>query len=71
MATEWEARFQEASRECDLAKVSDACERARQAINVRLTELAAQTIAIEKERERLYEALRSLLMHEFGLQPPS
>jgi len=70
MPVEWEALYQKALQELDAKKVGEVCERARRAINDRLTELAAQTTAAEEERERLMEALRTLVIHEHKRRPP-
>jgi uncharacterized protein HemY len=71
MPLEWEMIYREALREQDDEKVHEVCDRARRAINDRLTELAAQKIAAEKEREQLYDALRRLLIHENRLGLPN
>ena len=71
MAAEWETLYREAFQEQDSERTAEACERARRAINGRLTELAAQRIAAEQEREQLFEALRRLLIHEHKLRPPN
>jgi len=64
MPPEWETLYQEALEERDSGKVSEACDRARGAINDRFLELAARGITAEPERERLTEALRALVIHE-------
>jgi len=64
MSIEWEALYLAALHELDAAKVGEFCERARRAINERLTELAAQPTTAHEERERLMEALRALVIHE-------
>lgn len=66
MPAEWERLYREAFQETDAQKVVELCDRARRAINDRLTELAGQSAAAEKEREELFEALRSLLIHEYS-----
>jgi hypothetical protein len=65
----WEVLYQEATQVRDPEKVSKACDRARHAINKRLTELAAQRMSAEEESERLREALRLLLVHECKVRP--
>ena len=67
MSIEWEPLYRAALQELDAEKVREVCERARRAINERLTELAAHPTAAEKkeeERERLMDALRALVIHE-------
>ena len=71
VSIDWEVAYREALRETDGAKVTDACERARRAINDRLTELAAEKIAVEQEQERLFGALRELLLHENRVRKPN
>ncbi len=71
MTIEWEALYQQALQEQDEDKTGDACERARRTVDDRLTELAAERRCAEKERARLFEALRRLLIHEYKLRPPS
>jgi hypothetical protein len=71
MTTDWDPIYQEAFHEFDLKVVSGACDRARKAINMRLTEIASENIAAEVERERLREALRQLVFHEYNLRPPN
>ncbi|MFZ1918043.1 MAG: hypothetical protein WAU58_10755 [Terriglobales bacterium] len=71
MASEWESLYRDALQEPDDERVAEICDRARRAINDRLTELAAQKIAAENEREQLYEALRRLLIHEKKLSLPN
>jgi hypothetical protein len=71
MPSEWETLYREALQERDDEKVAEVCERARRAINDRLTKLAAQKIAAETEREQLFEALRRILIHEHKLRPPN
>ncbi|MFZ0479379.1 MAG: hypothetical protein WAL71_09530 [Terriglobales bacterium] len=71
MSAEWEPLYEKALQEHDGVKLAAACEQARHAINDRLTSLAGQSMALEEERERLYEALRTLLIHEYKLEPPS
>ncbi len=71
MPSEWEPLYREALQERDNEKLADVCDRARRAINDRLTELAAQRITAEAEREQLYDALRRLLIHEKKLSLPS
>jgi hypothetical protein len=71
MPAEWETLYREALQEQDDERRAEACERGRCAINDRLTELAAQRIAAEKEREKLFDALRRLLLHEHKLRPPN
>lgn len=71
MSAEWESLYEKALEEHGAAELAEACEQARHAINDRLTSLAGQGLALEEERERLYEALRALLIHEHNLQPPS
>ena len=71
MPLEWKMLYREALHEQDDEKVHEICDRARRAINERLTELAAKRIAIEEEREQLYDALRRLLIHENKLGPLS
>jgi hypothetical protein len=71
MPSEWETLYREALQERDNEKLADVCDRARRAINDRLTALAAQKIAAEEEREQLYDALRRLLIHEKKLSLPS
>ena len=63
MPTDWRMRYDSALGERDPAKVSDACDLARRAINDRVLELA-KTGAAEPERLELEEALRKILMHE-------
>ncbi len=71
MPLEWEMLYREALHEQDDERVPEICDRARRAINDRLTELAGQRIATEKEREQLYDALRRLLIHENNLGLPN
>jgi N-acetylglutamate synthase-like GNAT family acetyltransferase len=71
MSPEWENLYDKAMHEQDAGQLAEACEHARHAINDRVTALAGQGLALEEERERLYEALRALLIHEHNLQPPS
>jgi len=71
MLPEWETLYEKAMQELNAGELAEACEQARHAINDRLTSLAGQGLALEEERERLYEALRALLIHEHNLQPPS
>ena len=70
MPAEWEELYRQALQELAAERVCVACERARRAINDRLIELAAHTTHSEKERERLFEALRGLVIHEQNLRPP-
>jgi len=70
MPSDWETLYREALQERDNERVADVCDRARRAINDRLTEMAAQRITAEAEREQLYEALRRLLIHEHKLGIP-
>ena len=71
MLLEWERLYREALHEVDDEKTSEACERARRAINDRLTALAAQRIAGAAECEQLNEALRRLLLHEHKISLPT
>ena len=71
MPLEWEMLYREALDERDDEMLPEVCDRARRAINERLTELAKQKIAAEKEREQLYDALRRLLIHENNLRLPN
>jgi len=67
MSVNWEVLYRAALQELNTKKVGEACERARRAINDRVTELAAEPTAgkeKEEERERLMEALRALVIHE-------
>ena len=75
MPCEWEKSYHDALQEKD-EKKAEACERARRAINDRLTELARQKSAadksaMEKERDRLFDAMRKLLLHEYNLGSPN
>ena len=67
----WERLCRKALQEQDDGEMPSVCDHARRAINTRLTELAAQKIAADEEREQLYEALRRLLIHEHKLWPPN
>lgn len=69
MPVEWERTYKEAFEEADAEKVPEICDRARRAIDDRLVELGAWSTA-EKERERLREALRKLLLYEYQRRPP-
>jgi hypothetical protein len=71
MPSGWKTLYREALHEHDDEKVTEVCERARRAINGRLSELAAQKIAAEEEHEQLYDALRRLLIHENKLRLPN
>ena len=71
MFAEWERLYREAFQEPDAEKVPELCDRARRAINDRLIELCAQASAFEKERERLFEALRALVIHETKRHAPN
>lgn len=71
MPLEWEMLYRDALHEQDDERVPEVCNRARRAINERLSELAAQKIAAEEEREQLYDALRRLLIHENKLRLPN
>ena len=71
MSPEWERLYREAIEELDAERVPEICERARRSINDRLIELAAQNKASEKERERLFEALRHILIHEQRRHAPN
>ncbi len=71
MPGEWERPYRKAFQELDAEKVSELCENARAAINDRLTELAGEIVAGEKERERLFEALRTLFLHEQHRRAPN
>jgi len=71
MPSEWEQLYREAFQELDAEKLPELCDRARRAINERLMELSAQTLAAEKEREQLFEALRTLLIHEYQRRAPN
>ena len=67
MSVDWKVLYRAALQELDPKKVGEVCERARRAINDRVTELAAEPTAAkekEDERERLMEALRALVIHE-------
>ncbi|MGA9526721.1 MAG: hypothetical protein WBS24_01260 [Terriglobales bacterium] len=70
MSAQWETLYEKAMQEEDAEKLGERCEQARRAINDRLTTMARQTMRMEEERERLYEALRMLLIHEHKLEPP-
>jgi hypothetical protein len=65
MSAEWEAHYRAALQETDAAKVPEACERARRAINERLIELAGRTSEVDGERNQLLEALRTLFVHQY------
>jgi len=67
MPTHWEMLYKEALQTVDDAERAAACQRARQAINERLTVLAGKTKAVETEHERLLDALRRLVLHEHNL----
>jgi hypothetical protein len=71
MSAEWERLYREAMQELDVDKLTDLCERARASINARLLDLAARSIEIDKEREELFQALRSLLFHEQQRRAPN
>ena len=71
MPTEWEKLYREAVQELDHEKLPEMCDRARRAIDDRLTDLAGQMIATEKEREQLFEALRNLVIHEYQRRSPN
>ncbi|MFZ3339681.1 MAG: hypothetical protein WA609_02725 [Terriglobales bacterium] len=71
MNGDWEGPYRKAFQELDAEKVTELCERARTAINGRLTDLAGETIAGEKERELLFEALRTLFLHEQHRRAPN
>jgi hypothetical protein len=71
MPTDWESLYQQALQEQDDQRRPGACGRARRAINDRLTELAAEGLTSDEERERLDEALRRLVIHEYKLDPPA
>jgi len=71
MPAEWEQLYREAFQELDAENLPELCDRARRAINERLMELSAQTLAAEKEREQLFEALRTLLIHEYQRRAPN
>jgi hypothetical protein len=65
MPETWEQLYRSAFQELDAEKVPALCDRARIAINQRLTKISARTATgDEKERDQLFEALRSLLIHE-------
>jgi len=63
MPTDWQMRYDSALGECDPARVSDACDLARRAINDRVLELA-KIAATDPQRLELEGALRLILMHE-------
>jgi hypothetical protein len=63
MSTDWRMRYDSALGERDPAKVSDACDLARRAINDRVFDLAKKT-ATHPQRLELEEALRKILIHE-------
>ena len=63
MPTDWRMRYDSALGEREPAKVSDACDLARRAINDRVLELA-KIVATDPERLELEGALREILMHE-------
>jgi hypothetical protein len=63
MPTDWRMRYDSALGQHDPAKVSDACDLARRAINDCVLELAT-IAATDPERLELEEALREILMHE-------
>ena len=63
MPTDWRMRCDSALGERDPARVSDACDLARGAMNDRVLELA-QRVATDPERQELEEALREILIHE-------
>ena len=63
MSTDWRMRYDSALGECEPAKVSDACDLARRAINDRVLELSKRAAA-DPERQELEEALREILIHE-------
>jgi hypothetical protein len=63
MSTDWRMRYDSALGERDPAKVSDACDLARRAINDRVFDLAKKTAA-HPQRLELEEALRKILIHE-------
>lgn len=71
MPAEWEQLYREAFQELDAEKVPELCDRARHAINDRLMELATQTLAAENERQQLFGALRTLLIHEYQRRAPN
>jgi len=56
-------RYDSALGERDPARVSDACDLARRAINDRVLELAGRG-ATDPERKELEGALREILIHE-------
>jgi len=63
MPTDWRMRYDSALGELDPAKVSDACDLARRAINDRVVELAKR-FATDPERQELEDALHEILIHE-------
>jgi hypothetical protein len=72
MVETWEQLYRSAFQELDAEKVPGLCDQARIAINQRLTKISARTAAgEEKERDQLFEALRSLLIHEHTRRAPN
>jgi hypothetical protein len=72
MSETWEQLYRSAFQELDAEKVPALCDRARIAINQRLTKISARTATgDEKERDQLFEALRSLLIHENTRRAPN
>ena len=63
MPTDWRNRYDSALGQRDPAKVSDACDLARRAINDRVLELA-HAGPIDPERQELERALREIVIHE-------
>jgi len=63
MPTDWRMRYDSALGEREPARVSDACDLARRAINDRVLEVAT-IAATDPERLELEGALREILMHE-------
>ena len=67
MSSDWRSIYEEAIREKDSAKVTDACEKARRAINERLVEIVKRSEP--HETETLEEGLRQLVIHEHRTKP--
>jgi hypothetical protein len=62
MPTDWRIAYEAAIREHDPAKIAEACEKARTAINDRMFEIVKEKD--QRETEALEEALRQLVIHE-------
>jgi hypothetical protein len=72
MPETWEQLYRLAFKELDAGKVPELCDQTRVAINQRLTRISSHTSALDqKERDQLYQSLRSLLIYENNRRAPN